>query len=361
MRHFQRSDYLLPGVDGFFNTLKLLFTALFIAPADVAEQAGVHLKHIQWVLDRHEWEYGISVIPLLIILAAWASTGWKKLRGARPKTAQTPFKSPLALTLLGGILCIPLAINIYTPEWNTILKHTPLLKSSSALFRWWLIYIPIIIIYAALSLEKLALPQKYRAYLVGTAVVGILLVNLTADRLFYHQQDYSAVDIIKAYQRVASGNAVPAINQINAFRDGKNNLQMPINRNDLLILGMSQLVCYNPSFGYRLENLPLKDLHIGSIFEQTQGHLNLKNPACYVFPIENQCQPGSHFKVTQQAQADAFAHYQPYTFAISETQKIANLITELALLLVTVFLSVTVIRFLAHLYHNRKTSKASKI
>jgi hypothetical protein len=288
---------------------------------------------------------------------AWAVAGWKKLR-ATPvtKTAQTSFKSPLALTLLSAILLIPLVINIYTPEWNTILKHTPLLKSSSALFRWWLIYIPLIIIYAALSLEKLALPQKYRAYLVGTGVVGILLVNLTADRLFYHQQDYSPADITKAYQWVASGNAIPAISQINAVRDAQNNLHTPLNRNDLLILGMSQLACYNPSFGYRLENLPLKDLHIGSIFEQTQGHFNLKNPACYVFPAENQCQPGSHFKVTQQAQAEAFAHYQPYIFAISEAQKVANLITELALLLVTIFLSVTVIRSLI-----RKISKASEI
>jgi len=348
MSHFQRSDYLLPGVEGFFHELHILFIALFFSPADMAEIAYPHLKQVQWALERHEWEFGITVIPLLLIIAAWVKTGWQTFHPTAPPVKTTK-KSLWINGLLLISLIIPLLINLYTPSWNALLKQTPLLKSSSALFRWWLVYIPLLIVYAALSLEKLALPHKLRAYLVRFSVLIVLGLNLTADRLLYQQQSYSPDTIIKAYQDVAAGNPIPAINQVNAFFDAQNNIQLPVYRNDLLTLGASQLACYNPSFGYRLEKLPLKSLHIGSIFAVTNGYLNLKNPACYVFPTENHCQPGDHFAVSEKTQATAFAQYQPFSFAISNTQKIANLITQSTLLLVFGFLGWVLFRTLFNL------------
>ncbi len=343
MRHFQRSHYQLPGIEGVLNELKVLFIALFFAPANIAERAVEHIKQMQWLLERHEWEFGVSIIPLGVMLAAWSVTGWKKWRGTA-KPAEKLFKSRVGLWILVVILIIPFVINLYSPWWNGLLKQTPLLKSSSALFRWWLIYIPVVIIYAVLLLERLALAQKLRAYVVSACVVILLLINLGADRMFYHIQSYSPMAITQAYQEVAAGKPVPAITEVNAFHNEKYAIQMPLNRNDLLINGQSQLACYNPSFGYRLENLPFKDLHIGSIWDQTNGYFNLKNPACYVFPDENQCQPGAHFHRTQKVQLEAFAHYQPFAFKVSLAQKIASFISELALVGIVFFLGFMVLK-----------------
>ncbi len=45
-----------------------------------------------------------------------------------------------------------------------------------------------------------------------------------------------------------------------------------------------------------------------------EGKLNLKNPACYVFPEANGCRPGDVFRADQLEQATAFAAYRPFDF-----------------------------------------------
>jgi hypothetical protein len=334
MANFERSQYLLPGVNGLFETLKLIFTTLFLSPTEIEQIAIPKLNHMQWKLSRHEWEFGITFIPLLIIVVAWAQGLWTKVRSSFTTLKSPSPQSLLALIVLVIILLIPLAINIYTPEWNALLKRTPLIKSSSALFRWWLIYIPIVIIYAAICLEKLTFLGKYHTHTVVAGVAVIIVLNLTQDRMYYDMQSYNGDPILQAYQKTTLNNISPEIHDI-----GMND-----QRNNALVSGISQLRCYNPSFGYGLENLPVKTLHPGSVFEQTDGYLNLKNPACYVFPTENKCQPGDHFKIAQKAEAELFTHYKAFSFAVSTTQKIANLITELALVLVMGFLGYAFVR-----------------
>ena len=69
------------------------------------------------------------------------------------------------------------------------------------------------------------------------------------------------------------------------------------------------LLCYEPLFGYALE-LPFRTLRPGSVFAVREG-CNLKNPVCYVYPLENACEPGEHFLVDQQEVAKAFSTYKP--------------------------------------------------
>jgi hypothetical protein len=113
-----------------------------------------------------------------------------------------------------------------------------------------------------------------------------------------------------------------------------------LERNDLLVQGASQLACYNPLFGYRLESFPLRTLHPGLVLDETDGRLNLKNPACYVYPEENQCQPGDHFTVAQREQAVRFAGYGGLSFEEPMRQRAADLITRATLAAVAVFLLV---------------------
>lgn len=320
MSSFNRSDYSLPGFTSIFIELKLLFITLFFPTANIENTAFANLANMQWALTHHEWEFGVSFIPLLIILIFWTT----RLRIQQQPLFSHAGKSQFALAVFSVILLLPIVLNFYTPEWNAILKKTPLIKSTSTLTRWWLIYVPVVIIYSTILFEKLSFLAKYRSKIVVGSVFVIVILNLIQDRTYYDLQGYDGNTVIKAYQETARDNVNPKIHSVDISRG-------QVGGNDILVLGISQLACYNPSFGYRLEKLPFKTLHPGSIFEQKDGYFNVKNPACYVYPVENKCQPGDHFKVSQKAQLELFAQYKPFAFEIPLKQKIANLMTQLTL------------------------------
>lgn len=114
LRNFPRSDYSLPGVTGTWDALYLLFSSLFFAPADIAKQAQPLLAGMQWGLDRHEWEYGVSVVPLLIILTGIVIAVARK----RLSLPRLNYATWAWITSLAFVLALPLALNIYTAEWN---------------------------------------------------------------------------------------------------------------------------------------------------------------------------------------------------------------------------------------------------
>ena len=67
LSNFPRDNYLLPGFAGVGFGLWNVFRILFF---DVSTQLP-ELSNVQWILDRHEWEHGVSAAPLLIF-AVWA-------------------------------------------------------------------------------------------------------------------------------------------------------------------------------------------------------------------------------------------------------------------------------------------------
>jgi hypothetical protein len=94
-------------------------------------------------------------------------------------------------------------------------------------------------------------------------------------------------------------------------------------------------LCYWPTFGYRLENFPAGPLQLGATLEEAApGVLNVKNPACYVFPRENACVPGDHFRTAQRDDAARFLRYEPFPFARSARQIVSDGVSLAALVLV---------------------------
>jgi hypothetical protein len=83
-------------------------------------------------------------------------------------------------------------------------------------------------------------------------------------------------------------------------------------------------------------HFPIESLHPGPILAEQNGLLNVKNPACYLYPKENSCLPGDHFAVAQLTLAQAFANYKPYAFRFPPAQKIANLVTLATLAMLAV-------------------------
>ncbi len=91
--------------------------------------------------------------------------------------------------------------------------------------------------------------------------------------------------------------------------------------------------CYEPIFGYFGEQFPVKQLRPGPVRVPVGNRFNLKNPACYLFPRENNCQPGDHFLISQKADAENFINYKPIKFDMPVLQYIANWISLLVVLL----------------------------
>jgi len=277
-------------------------------------------------------------VPLVVMLAG-AAVALVRTRGARPRLNPARWAW---LALLGFTLAAPLALNFYTPEWNAFLKQVPLIKSSSNLLRWFLVYIPVTILAAALLFDWISPLAKRRNAMLVAAAAALVLLNAAKDRDFYHAQHYRPDTIVNAWRAANAGTAEPRIRYIGAFVDANQRIRMSPSGNDLIAAGASQLACYNPIFGYRLERFPVKALHPGPVLAETDGVLNIKNPACYLYPEENSCAPGDHFSAAQREAAQAFAGYKPYPFVASAGQRAANRVTQVTLALLAALFAVMV-------------------
>ena len=110
--------------------------------------------------------------------------------------------------------------------------------------------------------------------------------------------------------------------------------------NEIMLAGISQMRCYNPSFGYRLEKLPAAGLVAGDVFLERDGKLNIRNPACFVFPEENRCQPGDQFLNKQLREAKSFISYHSYPFIKSHRQLVADWVTFYGLVFTFMILTI---------------------
>ena len=315
MAHVPRDSYPLPGFVNIPVTIWVALRGVFLWPTDAMSHAIANSK---LRLELHEFDYRTGPVPLLL-MAAWAWVGWRTKRVA-PAAGRTR----KLCYALAGLLAVPVLLNTLLPVWTPFLKSLPIIGSSSSLLRWFAAYILPACLGGALALDRLAPDLKPgRAWFVAAAgmVLTVLLVAVP-DRSFYGPAgigNYDPARIVAGFAAArATGRAPPVVGMtlmVNA--DGSTNMSLA--RQDALTQGLSQIACYEPLFGYRLEKLPHGVLHPGSVFDEISGahgsHLNLINPACYVFPGANACQPGDGFATDKLDQAGAFISYKPWAFA----------------------------------------------
>jgi hypothetical protein len=330
MAQFPRSDYRLPGFSSLMDTVWVLLLTLFQNRTDIAAIAASKMQNLQWFQDRHELEYGLTWVPLvLLVLVVCARLLQPQPIGDHSRKTIASWISVSALVL---ILVTPIAINTYSPAWNEFLKSVPLIGSSSSLLRWFVLYVPILAVASGLLIDKIPWEVKARQITAAVAAVAFLLVTANVDRNFYLAQNYDPKPVVEAYRKAASQPTFqPAITSIGVMTEASGNVVAPMNRNDLVAYGASQLLCYVPIFGYSLEHFPIKTLRPGAALDEAAGVLNVKNPACYVYPKENLCVPGDHFAVSQKEDAIKFLSYEPFDFNKSGVQKVADAVTALAL------------------------------
>jgi hypothetical protein len=312
---FPRSGYGLPGVKSIGAGLAVLSQSLFwFAPENAGKEALAWPEGaIEWNLPVHSFEFGVTPVTALLLvvgLALWVTRGgvaW--------------VRQSWKIALLSLVLVALFAINVYQPDWNAFLKTVPLLKSSSNLLRYFATYIPILIVLAALGLESA--PARLRGPLAALAAIGVVVFNAVDDRTYYANQNYPPASVVASWDKVNTSGEVPPVVNIEVPMDAQGNpIPAPINRNDVLIRGGSQLICYEPIFGYQQEWFPWKN-HIApgpAGNRMPGGGLNTHNPSFFVFPAENGGEAGEPFRVDQMEDMRAFLSYRPFPFEKSTRQ-----------------------------------------
>ena len=332
---FPRDTYRLPGYDSVSGSIEGMFYAVFTSSQTAFLNNAPMLVNQQWRLDPHEWSYNLTPVPLLLLVAG-AVLLLTRLNSVRNVSVVTW----LYLLLIVSVLVLPILMNVYSPAWNAFLKELPLIGSSSSMIRWYVIYLPIASVVAALVIDRLPVPEKFRT---GVAVgCLVLLVGFKAfeDRSFYFDEG-------AGYPVRFAESAWSSLDGFTAEIKGviDQDVNAGLFGNSVVFGGYSQRLCYNPIFGYSLENYPIGKLLPGPVDTVVDGHFNLKNPACYVFPEENACSAGDHFTVAQRANMEAFANYRPFSFEKSSRQIAADWATKATLLMIVVALVLMLVNF----------------
>ncbi len=348
LAHLPRSQYRLPGFSS-LSDLSFSIGAMYFFPDEsIAQFVGGKMVNLNFGLGPHEFAFYLTPIPVVLVMAAL-------VRRAVLCGAQMPVRRPLGrVSIVALLVClagcaIAVAANYYSPGWNKFLKNVPVLSSSTAPWRWLIVPVPVICVATALVLDSL-FRGKARTVVSAALVIICLLLHLSSPRSTYENQGYDPSGIIEAFERARMPEFEPEIRFLGAHVDSNGNPLRVMNANDLIANGISQAFCYNPLFGYRLEMFDPSGLGPGNPRRVKGDKLNFKNPACYVFPRENDCQAGDLFSASAKDldRIDHLLRYEPWGFEKPWWQKSAEWASKVSLGLSAFLIALSGIRTLTH-------------
>jgi hypothetical protein len=326
MQHFARDFYSLPGINSIYGVLLAVFQMLFYSSEHAYQTLSPLWSNMQWAALPHELAFGLTPLVFLVLIL------WLVFNHAVLRIQITSNRNiRLPLILLSLIFMIPIVMLYYSPEWNNVLKKIPLVGSTTSPWRWMIIMIPALSLLGGLAVGK---SGSYR-YISGIILLaGIPLLNSLEDRSFYDSQNTPNEEMIDFHKYIKSGKISPAIQQI--VNPQTVSRMYPTS---LFALGLSPIACYNPLFGYRLEKLNFEKLQPGSYLIENNGHYNFRNPACMVFPEENNCNIWDNFSTNQKKELESFVSYRGFSFVKSKIQSVADFVTLMTLLSLLIYFS----------------------
>lgn len=327
MRNFPRDFYAMPGFPSLYDALVASVMALILPSEWTADFGMRRLTGVQFSVLPHEWalEFGWGAFAMTVLAAlALLVVSHKRKSEKNPEQYAVVVScySKVQRTLLW--LCVAmLAILPPLLLWNhgpvrDSLKQIPILNSAAWPMRWIIIYLPLCQWLLAWPVQQLVskLPNRYHLSSLIIMSTMVWLGPLTSPKDYYvdpNFQAYSPKPVLYAYQQShRTGQPIP-IDRVVA--DSKISLTM--NRNDAMIWGASQGFCYNPLYGYRLENFPqINRLQTGpALMQDHNGQSLIYNPACLVHPESNSCRPGDGFFLDnpeQRVAAEKFLARKPF-------------------------------------------------
>ncbi|MBA2676485.1 GtrA family protein [Ramlibacter sp.] len=348
MRNFPRDFY---GMPGFASLADALMSALFalVQPSQwTAIFASTRMQNVRFTVLPHEWNlnFGWGALCLACIACVVLLARANRSPGARPPPASA---SPSQVTALAGIvvlLAIPLLLMWSNGAVQEGIKRIPILNSTAWPMRWVVVYLPLAQLLLAWPFEKLmAFQADARGgrpwQWTGAALVLVWAGPATEPVDYYLSSDIQAYDpkpVLQAFHRSSDHGPVP-ITSI-ALPTGQ---PLFAHRNDTMLAGASQGLCYNPIYGYRLESFPQPQrLREGpALAVDASGRSLLLNPACLVHPDENQCKPGDGFSVgdpAQRREAEMFLGRHPFQWQRPALGRYLSLVSQFSFGLLAVLL-----------------------
>ena len=313
-----RSMYSLPGFD-FVGLLQYLMSALFWIPNTKATNDNLVLS--QWWQGWHELYIGLTPI-VLISLIAWFVYRRKSFEAFRPSNFGL-----LGTISIIAILLLPLIMNFHNEQLTALLKKIPILRDSSNMLRWSCLYVPAFSILAGYSLKnvKAFTPIGFACTVFITiTVIGFQQMVITKNLVA--KETFDPSKLLAGWATKPSD--IPKISNLGILTkkqpDGSVRAIHAPQYDYVFLDGASNVTCYEPIFGYRLENFPVTSVSSGSIYQARGGRLNIVNPACYVYPEENNCKPGDLFKTGQKSELKHLINRQPMPAKISLARRISE-------------------------------------
>jgi hypothetical protein len=317
-----RSWSPLPQFESVFDSL-IHGTAIILSPLRDTARLWRDVINPEALLEWHEFEYGLTAFPLLILFAYLVMRFFDR-NHPRPTSTHDGRSGTILFTLLA---LLPFVVNGWLGEgFVRGLRALPILGSTSSLFRWYVIPMTAVALICAPLLERLC---TSRHAWTGPAIASaaLLAIALHYGYLIKPEIDsrsvvYDSAVIETAYdhQRRAPGHR---IDRITASGD--------VQRNDTFVDGASQFLCYEAALGYHLQGLRGR-LAQGPIELEVDGRLNMFDPACYVYPHENGCASGARFATERRDAMLNFASYRPLPFVKPRLHASLTVLAQLAML-----------------------------
>jgi len=337
LAQFTRDD-ISPVARDFMSAIYIILSALFL-PTDGKVELSL-LVNRKFFVALHEFDFAISPVPFFLAVVGLYIAG-KKLMDAKARQS-LPAGAYMAAMVVFLIFLVPLALNFHSDTITSLANSVPLLKNATRRLRWIAVYIPPMIIISVMTLDSFRIGARWKYAACALLAMASIASASVRDWDYYLQQGYDPAPVARGWKQAMEGASPFRIDAIGVLMDKQG---APITRPHsavptLFVMGVSPMYAYEPIFGYKQHKLPPGDLAAGPAMAQAGGHLNLRNPACFLYPEENGCAPGDLFKTDSQDRAEAFRSYKPFPFSMPWRQKIANALS-------IIFIPITALALLA--------------
>ena len=294
----------------------------FFWPANLPPTQGMGAGRAYF--DISEFEFGVSVVPAVVILV-WAIY---MLRAGR----RLPHLG--AAVLLAALFAVPLAGSAGPLQWGSVLEHIPVVNNNTLLVRWWVIYMLPLIVLCAVGVEGLVPAPAWRPLVLAGCSAVAIAQFATRDLATYRSLNRAPLidpaSLITWHERLAAGGTLPPIAELGRWPPGTETMSSEMAPMSLMG-GVSSLPCYEPLFGYALELFPARALRAGPVEDAGGSFANLADPRCYLDPGSESCHPGERFRSGDPAIA-AFVSYRPIPWRAPLWQRAAAWSTVLSLI-----------------------------
>ena len=332
------------------NYLTVVFKSLFFSPDILYFNSTVTNQNIK-SFGLHEIEFGLSIVPLLSFI--FLIFNFKKIINLEH------IKKIFLIFLI--IFFIPIILNSNLFSIQNIWSKLPILGSSWVQVRWSAFYIIPVIFFTIFIFNNLDLIKKNNFLVIFFCII-IVIQNIYKDKDYYQNQYYNPKNISEFWNKIDStkNSEVYKINGSATIIDNegkKNNQNL---RNDFFAFNFSSFFCYQPMFGYSLENFPFqkivfnkkeqiasdKFLLFASLNANTEKQkFNFLNPSCFLFPKENNCIPGDLFNEYQKDDLEKFLKYKSFNFNKNIVQNIFDFLSFIFFFIILILIFINFILF----------------